>query len=306
MTHLLNALTANFRGELAALSAAFLWALATALYSGIGQHIPPLELNLAKGVIATAMLLLTLILHGDLLTTIEPLALGLLLLSGVVGIGLGDTAYLESLKRLGARRTLILEMLAPPSAGLIALIFLGERPGIGAWCGIALTLLGVAWVVTERAPDLHDSPKRLWRGTSFGLLAALAQASGAVLSHAALTQTSISPLWSTLFRLAAGVLTLLLWLPLTKQPVGHWLKLQQSRQLWGVIVFATFTGTYLGIWLQQTSLKFTNAGIAQTLLATSPLFVLPIAACRGEAVSRRAILGALIALGGIGLLFGFA
>jgi len=74
--------------------------------------------------------------------------------------------------------------------------------------------------------------------------------------------------------------------------------------LWRGIVFATFTGTYLGIWLQQTSLKLTNAGIAQTLLATSPLFVLPIAAWRGEKISIRAIVGVLVAFVGIGLLVG--
>lgn len=300
----LNTLIANFRGELAALGAAFLWALATVVYSRVGQNIPPLELNLVKGIIATIMLLLTLILSGDLLTAIEPSALGLLLLSGAVGIGLGDTAYFEALKCMGARRTLLLETLAPPSAGLIALIFLRERLSIGAWSGIMLTVLGVAWVVTERAPGAPEGPTHLWRGIIFGSLAALAQASGVVISHAALIQTSISPLWSTFLRLVAGVLILLLWIPLTRQPVGRWLKLQQSRQLWGVIVCATFAGNYLAIWLQQTSLKFTNAGTAQTLLATSPLFVLPITAWRGEAISPRAIVGVLVALGGIGLLFG--
>ncbi len=304
MDQLSGAWIAGLQGEVAAICAAFLWALATTLYTGIGQHIPPLELNLAKGVIAIGLLLVTLLVRGDLLAAVEPLALGLLLLSGVVGIGLGDTAYLESLKRLGARRTLLLEMLAPPSAGLVALVFLGERLSVSAWCGIGLTLLGVAWVVTERSPGPSAGPARPWPGLGFGLLAAMSQASGAVLSHVALTRTSISPLWSSLLRLSAGVVTLLIWLPLTRQPLGRWLKHQQSGRMWRVIALATFIGTYLAIWLQQVSLKFTDAGIAQTLLATSPLFVLPITACRGERISPRAVLGILVALAGIGLLFG--
>ncbi len=281
-----------------------MWALATVAYSRVGKNIPPLELNLVKGLIAIIMLLLTLILSGNPLMTIEPSALGLILLSGAVGIGLGDTAYLEALKCIGARRTLLLETLAPPLAGLIALIFLGEILSLVAWSGITLTVLGVAWVVTERVPNASEGPTHLWRGIIFGSLAALAQASGVVISHAALIQTNISPLWSTLLRLTAGVLTLLFWIPLARQPVGRWLKLQHSRRLWGVIVFATFAGNYLAIWLQQTSLKLTNAGTAQALLATSPLFVLPIAAWRGEKISPRAIVGVLVALGGIGLLFG--
>jgi drug/metabolite transporter (DMT)-like permease len=44
-------------------------------------------------------------------------------------------------------------------------------------------------------------------------------------------------------------------------------------------------------------------GIAQTLTATSPLFVLPIAAMMGDRINLRAIFGVIIALLGIGILF---
>ena len=61
----------------------------------------------------------------------------------------------------------------------------------------------------------------------------------------------------------------------------------------------------MGIWLQQISLRYAAAGVAQTLFATSPLFVIPIVACTGERVSVRALLGALLAILGVGLLFGW-
>ena len=296
---------ANFGGELAALTAAFLWAWATLIYSRVGKIIPPLEMNLIKGILAVSMLSLTLILRGSAFSAIEPLALGLLLLSGAVGIALGDTAYFESLKWLGARRTLLVGILGPPLTGIVALIFLGEELNLAAWSGIGLTMLGVAWVVTERIPDPLGEPDHLGRGLAFGLLAALAQAVGVVLSRAALVQTDVSPLWSSLLRLAGGILILLVFLPLNRRPIGRWLKFEQSQKLWGTLVFATFAGTYLGIWLVQVSLKLTDAGIAQTLFATSQLFVLPMAAVRGEKISFRAIAGACVALAGVGLLFAF-
>jgi drug/metabolite transporter (DMT)-like permease len=55
--------------------------------------------------------------------------------------------------------------------------------------------------------------------------------------------------------------------------------------------------------LQQTAIKFTPAGIALTLLQTSPLFIMAGAICIGEKVSFRAIAGVVIAIAGIGLLF---
>ena len=295
----------NFGGELAALGAAFLWALSAVIYTQLGQKIPPLALNLSKGVIAIAFIATTLILQGNSLPTgMNPLSLGFLLLSGVLGIGLGDTFYFEALNHLGARRTLLLEALAPPLAALMALIFLQEALSTGAWLGIFLTVLGVSWVISERVPGMPSRTINPVRGVSFALFSALGQAGGAVLSRAALAQTAINPLWSTLLRLVGGALILVLWM--IKQPqTQDGLNALQSKRLLGIITIVAFFSTYLGIWLQQIALKYTATGIAQSLLATSPLFVLPIAIGMGEGVSFRAFLGVLVALGGIGLLFGY-
>lgn len=301
----LNSSMTSFSGELAALGAAFLWALSAIIYAHLGQRIPPLILNFSKGVIAIAFIALTLIVQGNYVPAdMNTVSLGFLLLSGVLGIGLGDTFYFEALNLLGARRTLLLEALAPPLSALIALIALQEALGAGAWIGIFLTVLGVSWVISERVPSSDSqAPKNLLRGVSVALLSALGQASGAVLSRAALAETAISPLWSTLLRLIGGTLVLLLWIPLQQQShIGF--KSLQSKRLLGIIAITALFSTYLGIWLQQTALKYTATGIAQALLATSPLFVLPIALWMGEKVSPRAFLGVLVALAGISLLFG--
>lgn len=299
-------LLAGLGGELAALGSALLWTVASVIYQRVGEHIPPLELNLLKGILALIMLALTLLLAGESPASLQLLALGLLLLSGAIGIGLGDTAFFESLAHLGARRALLLGLLAPPLAALLALIFLGEHLSPAGWAGLLVTVLGVAWVVTERVPGSEETPRHLLRGIGFGLLATLAQASGVVLSRAAFVQTSVTPLWAAFLRLAAGTVALLIWIPLVRQPLGRWRQQGHLGQLWGRLVVAVFFGTYLAVWLQQVALAHTSAGIAQTLYSTSPLFVLPLAAWAGEKVSARAVLGASVALTGVALLFGLA
>jgi drug/metabolite transporter (DMT)-like permease len=62
---ILNSWISNFGGELAALSAAFLWALSVVIYARLGQTIPPLALNLSKGVLAIAFILITLTVQGN-------------------------------------------------------------------------------------------------------------------------------------------------------------------------------------------------------------------------------------------------
>jgi drug/metabolite transporter (DMT)-like permease len=292
----------DFRGELSALGAAFIWAIASFIYIGLGKRIPPTALNLAKSGIAIVLILATLLLRGDVSPTLPLRSLVLLLLSGAIGIGMGDTAFFEALNCLGARRALLMEALAPPLAAVLALIYLGEQLSLTAWMGIGLTIAGVSWVVVERTPELVQGTIRPLRGIGFGMVAALGQAGGAVLSRAALVETEVSPLWSTLLRLMAGVLVLSIWM-LGRQQTWQGFRPLYSARMLAILTGASFVSTYLAIWLQQTSLKYTATGIAQALSATSPLFVIPIAIGLGDRVSIRSIAGVLIALGGVWLLF---
>ncbi|NET56481.1 MAG: DMT family transporter [Symploca sp. SIO2E6] len=292
----------DWPGELAALSGAFLWAVATVVYGRLGRSYSPLELNLLKGVIAIALIMVTLLFSNEPLQSLNLSTCVLLLLSGVIGIAVGDTAHFAAINRLGARRALLMETLAPPLVAIIALIFLQEKLTISSWCGIFVTVSGIAWVVTEQVPGSTVKEEQLFKGIIFGILAALSQASGAVISRGVLTQTTISPLLSAFWRLAGGVVTLLVLTRLFRRKVSPQQESLPLRQALGVIFLTAFIGTYLGIWLQQTAFKFTPAGIAQTLLATSPLFVLPIVALMGEVVSLRAILGVVVTIGGIALL----
>jgi len=290
-----------FKGEIAALLAAFLWATASVVYSRLGQQLSPLLLNCLKGAIALVFLLITALVTSHSLPPLSQTPLTFLILSGIIGISIGDTVFFASLKYLGARRALLFETLSPPLAALFALIFLQEKLSIYAWMGIVLTVAGVASVISERSSDDNPASPNLKLGIVLGLAGAIAQAVGAVLSRAVLSDYHLDPLWSTMIRLAVGTVCLMpLLIPFRKQlklPSVKW----SWRLIW-IIVITSFASTYLAIWLQQISLKFTDTGIAQTLSATSPLFVLPIAAFLGETITVRSVLGVMIALAGIAFL----
>jgi drug/metabolite transporter (DMT)-like permease len=311
-------------GEIAALTAALCWALSTVMYRPIGLSLSPLVMNLFKGMIAVALLCLT-VAAGHLLAGRPPggvstwgMSLGgmspgvvvLLAVSGVVGIGIGDTAFFAALWHLGSRRALLLGTLAPPLTALIGWAFLGETLSLGACAGIGLTVAGVAWVITERSDQRgHAPPGRLWWGVGCGVFFALTQAVGAVISRKAMVDTQAGAELTALVRLVAGTLAVGLMLPFAQRlsrDAGTTAaqKKPMTRRGWALFFVAVTTGTYLGIWLQQVALDHTDAGVAQTLQSTSPLFVLPIAAVLGERVSPRAIAGAAVAVAGIVLLFG--
>lgn len=289
-------------GELAALGAAFVWALSSTIWQRVGQEIPAVVLNLLKGAIALFMLLATILILGKSLPPINPQILAMLLISGALGIGIGDTAWFIVLKYLGARRALLLETLSPPLTALFGWIFLQENLSIRACTGILLTICGVGWVIAERTAETNLPSKHIWQGLGISLLGQTSHAAGAVLSRAAFTQIDIAPLWTAAIRLSGGIAVMLLFINRTNADSFKQLKVPK---ILGAIVLAAFLGTYLGISLQQTALKYAPAAIAQSLSSTSPLFILPLAVLMGEKVSIRAVVGVVGAIAGIALLFGF-
>lgn len=300
---MLNMIT-PWAGELAALAGAMLWAIASLIYARIGTNIRPLVLNWLKGAVGIVLILCTLTLLRSPWPIAPPSQFVILAFSGVIGIGLGDTALLKALIALGARRGILLETLASPFTALLAWVLLGETLKIIPILGILLTLGGVTWVITEKIPETTRSISGGGMGLFWGVLAALAQAVGMVSSRFILVDQSISPLWSSLIRLTGGavVLLLLLW-----RQQGRWVPgvslPRLSARAWVAVAVAATGGTYLGIWLQQIALQLAPAAIAQTLMGTSPIFILPLVALMGEKVSLRAVVGVGVAIAGIALLF---
>ncbi|HEY9824426.1 MAG TPA: DMT family transporter [Stenomitos sp.] len=293
-------------GELAALAAAFLWALASAVYAQLGQSLSPILLNIGKGAIAVVLLLFTLALGLEPMPDFPLLPLVELSCSGLIGIGIGDTLYFKTLQYLGVRRALLMGLLTPSVTAILALLILKEALSVWAWGGMALTLAGVAWVTQERPTGLNGQTQlQLGRGLGLGLWAVLMFAISALLSRHALASTTVTPLWSAFIRLGSGLVGLMVVAIFNpSQAWQGWHKLRHPT-VFGQLVVAAVLGTYLGIWLQQMGFKYAPAGIAQTLLATSPLFILVLASIVGQSVSRRAWVGSAIAFMGVGVLLLF-
>ncbi|SFR39205.1 EamA-like transporter family protein [Pseudidiomarina maritima] len=299
----METLTATIIGPLAALTAALFWALATLLYSQAGSYLSAAQLNLVKGIVACPLLVLAGWFTGQLLAIEGNLATYLLLASGVIGITLGDTLYFAALRRLGPWHTMLLEYLAPPFAALLAWMLLAQGM---RWFEVmaALVIIGGIFVVISEKPKSAERVQINLSGIAAGIGAALCQALGLVMSFHALQEFEMSPLNAALLRLLAGTFALTIALLLLKPSLIQSTRsaLRHTSIPW--LLVAIVMGTFLAIWLQQTAIAYINPGLAQTLLATAPLWLIPIQWLRGQPLSARSIVGALIAVSGIALLFG--
>jgi drug/metabolite transporter (DMT)-like permease len=196
--------------------------------------------------------------------------------SGVVGICIGDTFFFVSLARVGVRRTMALGLLAPVFAAAGAACMGQQLPGWTGAVGIALTLSGVFLVV--RAVPLPaagaTSTARLG-AVVFGLLSALCQAVGIVLTKDAISITGVVP--ASVIRLGAAVVGLLVieaCRPGRSQlAVQCLLGLRQKR-----LLGAAFLGTFVGFFLFQLAIQLGSPPVTAALVGTSPLFAAPLAA----------------------------
>lgn len=289
-------------GEIAAVSAAIMWAIGSLLFGRIGRDgVPAGVMNLGKLVIAGSALAITALARtGHVVPLGAPTsALLLLAVSGVVGLTIGDTAYFGSMIALGVPRAILLLSSAPVFAALGGFLWLGERLDARALAGMALVFAGIALVVLRPDPTRKEG---VGRGIALGVVAALGQAAGSLLSRRAM-QVGLDPLAAAVGRILVGGVGLYA-IAIVTRDAGSWTRALLVRRTFVRIGVAAMIGTYCGIWLAQTSLLLSRStGVSTTLLATSPVFALPIAHVVGqEKMTLRSAIGVLVAIAGIALL----
>ncbi len=299
--------------EAFALASAALWAVASALFTAEGRSVSPAVMNAVKS--TGAALVFALILwvgpvgplgrpEGALFTDWSVNVI--LVLSGLIGITLGDTCFFESLARIGVRRSMMISLLAPVFTAVAAAIAGQPLPGIMGFAGIALTLGGILLVI--RVAPVRNGACAIGRAAvrrsglgawGFGVMAALCQAIGIVLTKDAIGQSGVLP--ASLLRLLAGGLGILAYEALRGRGPG--LRAAMTRGFRRPrLVLATLLGTVAAFYLFQVAVMLGSPPVTAALCATSPILVTPIAArWLGERMPWTATLGTLLAIGGVAL-----
>ena len=298
-----------FIGESAALFAALLWTVSSMLWGRV--HLSAMTLNLCKNVFGLIFILGHLAVLS--LVVSEPIfsagaaAWGWLIVSGLLGILIGDAFYFRSLQILGPRLSLMLMTMSPFFAAILGYMFLGEGLTTLAISGIVLTVGGVFFVVLDRKAK-HESPGLIpgnkTTGITLGILGALCQAIGGVLSRRGMVdpvsgESLCDPAEAAFIRILVAAIGTALMLALAgklKEGLAKSIKKSNLK----LILPATAMGTWLGIWLSQVAFQNSNVAIAQTLLSTCPLFAIPIVVFYyKQKVTALSIAGTLIAIIGI-------
>ncbi len=274
------------------------WALGAILWRRLGEQLSSYSMNLGKTVLGSLYLGLFLLFIGY--QPVDLRSFVFLALSGIIGITIGDTFFFLALMKLGPRRASLMGALNPVVIAVAAAVSLGERPTPGAWLGIVATACGVGWVLWERAPVAGGKAENSSMGISYGLLSVLCTAGAVLLAKVGVA--SVPTVHATWLRLMAGSAGLAFW-GASRSEFGKWVAPFRRGELLAKVAAVVVVVVAGGFWLSLVALKHIDASIAGPLNATGPLFILPMSiVLMKEKLSRRAVLGPVIAVGGVALI----
>jgi drug/metabolite transporter (DMT)-like permease len=294
-----------YSGQLAALATAVCWTVTALAFESAGKRIGSLAVNFIRLIMAVFFLAGAAWLFRGVVLPVDATlhAWFWLSISGVIGFTIGDLCLFEAFVVIGSRRSMLLMSLVPPMTALIGWMVMGEVLTLQEWTGMALTVGGVAWVISERAPasDGAATTGPSLGGVLLGLGGALGQAVGLVLSKYGMQD--YSALAATQIRVFAGIVGFAILFAFIGWWPRVWLGVKNRAGMTRTTVGAFF-GPFLGVTGSLLAVKYTEAGVAATIMAIVPVMIIPPAVIMyKERISARAVAGAVLAVVGVGLLF---
>jgi DME family drug/metabolite transporter len=293
-------------GELAALGAALSWTVSAVLYKKALSETKPISANIVRLVCTTAVLLLFLLVIGRFgVATSLPIDVAVLAsVSGIIGLGLGDTLYMVSLKSIGVVRAVPITC-TYPLFNLLWTSLLGEEQiTISVVLGAVAIVLGI-WLLSQDSETKNSimSGNTLIKGVAFALATAVFWSVSITMINVAVKETGSldNALAINTVRVTAIAIVLLASAPLTDREYGF-LKVQKKTLI--TLILGGIIALGLGWFFLTYSFVVTLGSRAVPISSTTPLFsTLFGIVFLHEKVSVKSALGSLIIVVGIFLIF---
>lgn len=307
----------QYLGEIISLAVAVSWTV-TALFAEIGsKRLGSLQINVIRMLLSLLMLGATLwyFTGSPYPLYADGKAWFWLSMSGFVGYLLGDYCLFNSYIWIGSRFGQLFMTLAPPTAAIAGWLMLSETLSWNALLGMLVTLTGIGISVLNKGTSHKLSLKLPLKGVLFGIGAGVGQGVGLVLSKVGMNHYEMSipsdetmvadllPFASTFIRAVTGAVGFLLVMGIQKQ--FHTLATSvHDRKGMNAALWATITGPFIGVSLSLMAVQYTEAGVASTLMALTPVFIIwPSYFFFKQHVTFKEIVGACISVVGVSLFF---
>ncbi|MEI6047877.1 MAG: DMT family transporter [Bacteroidota bacterium] len=294
----------NHLGEFAALLTAFFWTVTSLSFESASHKIGSVAVNILRLVIGLAFLsVFNLIRRGLILPVDASFDNWIWLsLSGLVGFVFGDLFLFKSYTMIGSRFSMLIMTLVPPITAFFSFVILGERLTLFHYLGMTLTFSGIAMAIFSRSGKGEKlSLKLSLRGIIYAFGGAIGQALGLVLSKFGMHD--YDPFAATQIRIIAGIIGYTMLVTILVR-WGNVFNATRDKEGMLLTSLGAFFGPFLGVSFSLIAVKYTEAGIASTIMALVPVFIiLPAVIMFKQKVTLPEILGAVVSVAGVALFF---
>lgn len=292
-----------YLGEISAVMTAILWSFTSIFFSKAALKTGTVQLNINRLLIAT-VLLVVVIVAGGIDYRVTQTQVVCLIVSGVIGLVLGDGFLFKAYVLIGPRFAILLMALSPGLSSVLSYFFLGEILMPFAIAGIILTLTGIAITGSGAQTTDTSSFKLSLAGIVYGFLAALGQAGGLIFAKIAFNISPINGFVATFIRVCSSAIILLPLLLILKKYKNPVVLYSQNKSSMLYTLAGSITGPFLGITFSLIAVANTKVGVAATLMSTMPVLMIPLMwFFYREKPTLRGIMGTIIAVVGVAMLF---
>ncbi len=286
-------------GEIAALATAFCWMMSAIFFEKAGRNVGSLSVNIIRIFLAIIFLGITSFFQKGMFLPLDATAdqwfwLGA---SGIVGFFIGDLFLFKSYTIIGSRTSQLVMSLSPMFTAIIGWFFLGEILTFKSIIGIVVSVLGLMIAVAGKGLKLNVPVK----GFLFALGGAIGQALGLILSKKGLTD--YDPISATQIRAIFGFFGFIVLVTVLRR----WKRVMRAvatPSSMKAISIGSFFGPFVGVALSLFAIQHTDTGIAATLMALVPIFIIaPSAIMFKEKITARQIIGTVISIVGASIFF---
>lgn len=296
-------------GALAAFGTAICWSLSALFFETASRKAGALAVNFWKVLAAFFFLAI-----ASLITRGTPFpwdasahAWIYLSISGFVGFVIADFFLFNAYVLIGSRITVVFQALTPLFTALFAFLFLGERMELVRLLGMGVVVGGIIIVVTSRqksaATVAGSAPTpAMKKGYVFAFFSSVFQAAGLIFSKIGLGD--YNAISGTQIRVFTAIAGFALQIVLMKQTVQVFKTAPSEKKIIGPLLIGAVFGPFLGVCLSLFALQNTQAGTASTLMALTPILIIPASILiLKQKVKAMEIVGAAVAVCGAALFF---
>jgi drug/metabolite transporter (DMT)-like permease len=290
-------------GELISLGTALCWTITVISFEYAGKKVGSLPVNIIRLVFGFIFLGFTLlVLRGSFIPIDASSSAWMwLMLSGFVGLVIGDLFLFQAFVEVGGRISLLVMSLVPPLSAVLSFLIFKELISPLDLLGMFITITSIIVVVISKREKKKPFHPNVKKGVTFALIGAAAQSVGLILSKEGMGD--FNAFAATQIRIIAAIIgfTIFIFFKKDWKNVG---KAFTHPKAIAFITLGSFFGPFLGVSSSLLAIQYTSIGVATTIAQLNIIMIIPFSIILfKEKVSMIEVIGSITAFVGVTLMF---